>query len=80
MQRPITRSLLASFIEYAAKGCVTHLEWFRFVVQHYQDERMEKARRECARILGSKDYRRVARSDLDLLQSIADDLRASERQ
>lgn len=78
MERPITRSLLATFIEYAARGCVTSSEWFRFVVRHYHDERMEEARSECARILGGADARKVPRSELDLLYSIADDLRASE--
>jgi hypothetical protein len=58
MYRPITRSLLASFIEYAAKGCVTPLEWHRFIVGHYHDEEMENARRECARVFGySKPFR-----------------------
>jgi hypothetical protein len=75
MERPITRSLLATFIEYAARGCVTPSEWQRFVVQHYPDERIEQARRECARVLGSADYRTAAQSELDLLYSIADDLR-----
>jgi hypothetical protein len=58
MQRPITRSLLASFIEYAAKCCVTGPEWYRFIIQHYQDEEMENARRECARIIGFSEQRR----------------------
>jgi hypothetical protein len=77
MERPVTRLLLATFIEYAARGCVTPSEWFRFAVQHYQDERMEEARSECVRILGGADSRKVPRSELDRLYSIADDLRAS---
>ncbi len=48
--RPIDRQLLASFIEYAASGVVTQNEWHRFVVNHYQDPKMEHARHECARI------------------------------
>jgi hypothetical protein len=79
MERPITRSLLATFIEYAARGCVTPLEWSRFGVQHYADERMEDARRECVRILRDAEYRKVSKADLDLLYSIAEELRASER-
>ena len=78
MERPITRSRLATFIEYAARGCVTPLEWSRFGLQHYSDERMENARRECVRILLDADYRKVSKTDLDLLYSIADELRASE--
>ena len=37
----LTRSLLATFIEYAARDCVTPLEWSRFIVNHYGDEVME---------------------------------------
>jgi hypothetical protein len=80
MERPITRSLLASFIEYAAKGCVTDIEWNRFAVNHYPDAQMEEARRECVRVLaieGKGDYRQVPRADLDRLYSIATDLRGS---
>ena len=44
MERPITRSLPATFIEYAARDCVTPLEWSRFIVNHYKDEVMEGAR------------------------------------
>jgi len=78
MERPITRSLLATFIEYAAKGCVTTIEWHRFAVNHYHDEAMERARLECVRILatlGNGDYRNVPRSELDRLHAIAQDLR-----
>ena len=47
MERPITRSLLATFIEYAARDCVTPLECSRFMVNHYGDEAMEVARVGC---------------------------------
>jgi hypothetical protein len=53
MERPLTRSLLATFIEYAARDCVTPLEWSRFIVNHYGDEVMEAARVDCVRILQS---------------------------
>lgn len=42
--------LLATFLEYAARQVVTTGEWHRFIVNHYQDEAMEHARSECARI------------------------------
>ncbi len=71
MSRP-TRTLLASFIENAAKGCVTPLEWARFAVTHYEDEKMEAARRHCVRILRERP---VPKGDLDFLYSIAADLR-----
>jgi hypothetical protein len=74
MSRPTTRTLLASFIENAAKDCVTPLEWDRFAVAHYSDEKMETARRHCVRILRERP---VPKEDLELLYSIAADLRAS---
>jgi hypothetical protein len=79
MERPITRSLLATFIEYAATDRVTAVEWHRFVVQHYQDEHMENARRMCARILGGERKRPIPKAEFDLLHSLADALRASEK-
>ncbi len=48
--RPISKSLLATFVEYAARRVVTAAEWQRFIVNHYQDPKMEHARVECARI------------------------------
>jgi hypothetical protein len=77
-QRPVTRSLLASFIEYAAKGVIKEQEWFRFVVAHYQDPLMEAARVECARILGAGrvgELSRVPQADLERLHAIARQLR-----
>src|SRR5215475_114474 len=79
MERPTTRSLLATFIEYAATDRVTPIEWHRFVVQHYQDEQMEKARRECARILGGPRKRPISKAELERLYSIADALRTGAR-
>jgi hypothetical protein len=61
MERPITRSLLATFIQYAARDCVTPLEWSRFIVNHYKDERMEAARIDCVRILQSDPPGKVDR-------------------
>jgi hypothetical protein len=72
MEHLVTRSLLASFIEYAAKNCVTPEEWSQFAVAHYGDEKMEAARRDCVRFL---QKRPVAQEDLDFLYSIAADLR-----
>jgi len=79
MERPITRSLLATFIEYAARDCVRPLEWSRFIVTHYQDEVMEAARVDCVRILQSAPPGKVAKADMDRLYDIARDLRASDR-
>src|SRR5215510_11296161 len=42
MERPITGSLLATFIEYAATRRVTLLEWHRFAVQHMATSRWRK--------------------------------------
>ena len=53
MQRPITRKLLASAIEYAAEGKLQPLEFERFFTTHYPDEIMERARRDAARLLTS---------------------------
>jgi hypothetical protein len=71
VSRP-TRTLLASFIENAAKGYVTSLEWARFAVTHYEDEKMKAARRRCVRILRERP---APKGDLDFLHSIAADLR-----
>jgi hypothetical protein len=78
MERPITRSLLATFIEYAATQRVTLLEWHRFAVNHYHDERMEEARRECVRILQRAKRGEVPKAEVERLYSIAAALRASE--
>jgi hypothetical protein len=73
------RLLLATFIEHAAQQRVTPLEWSRFAVQHYGDERMEQARRQCVRILQQVKGRNVLpKADVELLHSIAAELRASE--
>lgn len=53
MVRPITRSLLASAIEYAARGKLDMIEWHRFFVNHYHDEMMEAARIATIRMLDS---------------------------
>jgi hypothetical protein len=71
----VTRPPLASFIEYAAKDCVTPSEWDRFAVTHYRDEKMEAARRHCVRILRKRP---IPKEDQDFLFSIAADLRASK--
>jgi hypothetical protein len=78
LEQPITRKMLATFIEYAAKGSVTSAEWSRFMVRRYQDERMEEARRQCVRVIQRSKSRRVAKRDLDFLSSVADGLRAKE--
>jgi len=75
MERPATRKLLATFIEYAAKGCATSIEWQRFIVAHYADPQMEEARRECARVLQGPG-RAVTSEQLGLLRSLADHLRS----
>jgi hypothetical protein len=77
IERPITRSLLATFIEYAATQRVTPLEWDRFAVNHYYDERMEEARRElCKTFLRTRG--KVSKADVDRLYSIAAALRAGD--
>jgi hypothetical protein len=79
MERPITRSLLATFIEYAARDCVTPLEWSRFIVNHYQDEVMERARVDCVRILQNVPSGKVTSADMDRLYAIADALRTADK-
>ena len=76
MERPTTRSLLATFIEYAASGKVTTIEWNRFIVEHYMDPQMEAARREFGRIFHGSDLRGVTGEKLDALRSLADRLRS----
>ena len=78
MKRPITRSLLATFIEYAAIGRVTLSERHRFAVQHYGDQRMEEARRECVRILRPVTRGKCPRLTWNAPYAIAAALRASE--
>ena len=51
MRQPITRSLLASAIEYAARRKLDTIESQRFFVNHYHDEMMETARVACIRTL-----------------------------
>ena len=76
MERPVTRTLLATFIEYAAVGKVTPIEWHRFIVEHYPDPQMEAARRACARIIGASGWDGVTDEKLDALRSLADQLRS----
>jgi len=78
MERPITRSLLATFIEYAARDCITPIEWSRFMITHYKDERMEAARCDCVRILQSAPPGKLASADIDRLYDVARDLRESD--
>ena len=75
MERPITRSLLATFIGYAARDCVTPIEWSRFMITHYKDERIEAARADCVRILQSALPGKIAKPDLNRLYDIARELR-----
>ncbi|MGZ5823119.1 MAG: hypothetical protein ACXWJ2_04170 [Hyphomicrobium sp.] len=79
MERPITRSLLATFIEYTARDCVTPIEWSRFMVNHYGDEAMEAARVGCVRILQNVAPGKVTSADKDRLYAIADELRAADK-
>ena len=76
VERPVSRQLLATFIEYAARGCVTPIEWQRFMVAHYADPWMEEARRECVRVLQGAD-RTVMSEQRDSLLSLADRLRSA---
>jgi hypothetical protein len=75
MERPVTPKLLATFIEYAATGKVTTLEWHRFIVAHYLDPRMEEARRKCARIIIESGHP-VEGERLVALRALADSLRS----
>ena len=77
MERPLTPKLLATFIEYAAAGKVTPIEWRRFIVAHYADPRMEEARRQCARLAPGPGGS-VANEHLGALRSIADALRSGD--
>ena len=79
MERPLTRSLLATIIEYAARDCVTPLEWSRFIVNHYGDEVMETARVDCVRILQNSPPGKVPIEDMNRLYAIADALRAADK-
>jgi hypothetical protein len=75
-QRPINRKLLAAFIEYAATGVVTQLEWKRFAVNHYQDPVMEKARANCVRFFHNHSGTdKLSSDDRDFLRVLAKELR-----
>lgn len=76
MERPVTRKLLATFIEYAASGKVTTIEGQRFAVAHYVDPLMEEARRESVRILFGSRGRAMPRDQRDALLTWADRLRS----
>lgn len=79
IERPITRSLLATFIEYAATQRVTLLEWHRFAVTHYHDKRMEEARRElCKTFIFRSKRGKLPKADVEYLYAKAAALRASE--
>ena len=74
--RPIDRKILASFIEYVANSVIKNSEWERFAVNHYSDEIMETARRECVRIcLEKKDPKGLSLEEKDKLYKIARELR-----
>lgn len=76
--RNIDQKLLASFIEYAAENKVTSKEWNRFVLQHYLDSKLEKARSECARLLcGYGETPPNSRETKSILYKIARELRES---
>ena len=74
--RPIDRSLLASFIEYAASGVVTSQEWQRFAANHFQDEVMEEARSEFVRIFHkSRNLPKLSAEEQQHLNQLASRLR-----
>jgi hypothetical protein len=84
--RPITRRLLASFIEYALKGCVTVEEVRRFMNTVYDDEVMENAKWELRRLLPAQHWgsgvgtftrQPVPTENIDRLTAIARELRDS---
>ena len=75
--REIDRKLLASFIEYAVESKVTVLESERFLVNHYSDELMEMARKECSRYLSG--YSETEETEVkEMLYKIAGKLRETE--
>jgi hypothetical protein len=76
LQRTIDKKLLASFIEYATEGKVTVTEWHRFIVTHYHDPILEKARIECVRLLIYESP--VSTETKQKLYKIASELRNSE--
>lgn len=76
--RPIDKTLLASFLEYAANGVVTMAEWRRFAINHYEDSMMEDARAECVRILcANPDPQTLLAEDRQRLHHLARGLRES---
>ncbi len=78
-QRPISKSLLATFVEYAARKVVTASEWQRFIVNHYQDSEMEHARVECARIFHECQSKESLPDEArTYLEGLARDLRQSQ--
>jgi hypothetical protein len=81
--RQITRSLLASAIEYAAQSKLTPLEWQRLFVHKdsgahsYADALMERARSETVRILSQNSGEHPLSKDArDELHKLAAGLRA----
>jgi hypothetical protein len=77
-QRSVDRKLLASFIEYAVKGVVTPSEWQRFMVAHYPDAEMERARSECVRIfIASTHASKIGIKDREYLFQLASQLRST---
>ncbi len=72
--RTLDRRLLASFIEYAAEGKVSAIEWNRFMINHYSDDLMERARIECVRFCAGYSES-IVREKKEYLYQMARELR-----
>jgi hypothetical protein len=75
MARPVTHTLLASAIEYAAQAKLTATEHQRFFVTHYDDPVMEEARQEYLRIVISGERYPLSPSRILSLHAVAKMLR-----
>ena len=71
----IDRTQLASSIEYAATNKLAKSEWDRFFINHYEDEKMESARKAVVKIMMSHSENNASKECMDKLFLIAKGLR-----
>jgi len=78
--RPITRSMFASFIERAVACKLEPDEWHTYALNHFSDEELEDARRQCVSCFTKDaDVRILAKDDIDMLNSLAQKLHAADK-
>jgi hypothetical protein len=62
------RKAFADFLRRLAAGTAGPIEWERFIVTHYQDETLEKVRREVAKLAIESPGARWSDSEIEKFQ------------